>query len=102
MINAARNSGIPVYSIAFGGVTSPVVLQSFLFDLARQTGGPFRLSSAGGLQSTLPAVGQVLSGQYALGFGTTRRDGQVHTLQVSVVSNQRTGAASRTYSRCGP
>ena len=102
VIAAARNSGIPVYSIVFGGAATPATIQSFLFDLSRQTGAPYRVSSAGGLQNTLPNVGNVLLNQYALGFTTPRRDGQSHTLEVSVVSNQRTGTASRAYSRCGP
>lgn len=102
VLTAAASSGIPVYSIAFGGATHPAAIRSFLFDLARQTGGPYRVSSAGGLQSTVPAAGQTLLGQYGLGFTTPRRDGQSHTLDVSVVFNQRTGSASRTYSRCGP
>jgi uncharacterized protein (TIGR03437 family) len=102
VITAARNSGIPVYSITFGGPATPAAIQSFLFDLSRQTGAPYRISSAGGLQGTLPNIGNALLNQYALGYTTPRRDGQSHTLEVSVVSNQRTGVASRTYSRCGP
>ena len=69
-----------------------------LEDFAEETGGGyFELKDTDELGSTFTRVAQELHSQYVLGFTPTRRDGEVHDLEVRVNNPGMRARARRSY-----
>ena len=87
---AASGSGVPVYSIAFGGLTDRAYLQS----LSTTTSGDFREATAGSIGEVYSELSLLLRSQYLLAINATAPpDGSDATVQI-VASVDGVGASA--------
>lgn len=96
-IDAARNAGVPVFTIGFGSVDRGV-----LDDIAAQTGGRFFLGgSSADLQAILAAIGRTFDQQYLLTWVSSFVSGGTQRVDVAVTDGLDSDTESTTYSQVG-
>ena len=92
-IQAARQAGVPIFTVGFGGRNDKV-----LTDIAQQTGAFYSsTSNSADLQRILTVLGRALTGQYLV----TYRSANPATQQSIVLQVKTSGGASNTYTLSG-
>ncbi|MDY7095672.1 MAG: VWA domain-containing protein [Acidobacteriota bacterium] len=96
-INAARNAGVPVFTIGFG-FADRNVLQT----IADQTGGlSFLGATSSDLQTILGLIGQTLNNQYILTWTAGAADGGQHDVTITVRRQGQSATRTTSYSQAG-
>jgi VWFA-related protein len=105
VLSRARRDGVMIYCIGVQGGRSSLVLGGFenrprdnLGDLAEDTGGGYMEIQPG--QSLIAAFNQVandLHAQYLLGFEPSKRDGNLHRIDIRVAREGMQTRGRRTY-----
>jgi hypothetical protein len=96
-ITAAKNAGVPVFTIGFGSAN-----QSVLQQIANQTGGSFSNgATSADLQTILTRIGQTLNSQYILSWTTSHADGDQHDVTIQVAHEGATESKTTSYNQAG-
>ena len=95
-IAAAKQAGVPVFTVGFGSGINRTVLQR----IAQETGGTFSVgASSADLQRILQSIGQAISTQYEISY-TSGSPSTSNTIEVTVSYGGQTATATRTVGPC--
>lgn len=95
-IAAAKQAGVPVFTVGFGSGINRTVLQR----IAQETGGFFSTgATSADLQRILQSIGQAISSQYEISY-TSGSPSSSNTIEITVSYGGQTATATRTVGPC--
>jgi len=95
-IAAAKQAGVPVFTVGFGSGINRTVLQR----IAQETGGLFSTgASSADLQRILQSIGQAISSQYEIAY-TSGNPTSSNVIEITVSYGGQTATTTRTVNAC--
>ena len=98
IINSAKTSGVPVFTVGLGSVNKTVLKQ-----IAGETGGAYYYApTSADLYTIYHQLSQIINNQYIVTYSTKKTDALNHIVAITATQNGLTGTGSKTYTSCLP